>query len=126
MKNSLSVHSSILDRFCKIHSFQIRRYPLPGGKTNVCMIAGKDEYYRIELFCSFKKYGTSDSHWKWTVAGKDKRAKADALILENGILWCDELSFSTSIFEDERTIDLSNVNNIESLEIWLDLHDGKA
>ena len=90
------------------------------------MIGGKDKHHKIDLACVFRKHGDGSKNWKWTVAGKDKRAKADALILENGILWCDELRFSTSIFEDERTIDLSNVNNIESLEIWLDLHDGKA
>ena len=116
----------LIERFCKICGFSIKEYPLPNDRSKVCMISGKDKHHKIDLACVFRKHGDSSKNWQWIVGGEDKIAKADALILENGILWCDELRFSTSLFGTETTIDLSCVNSIESLEIWLDLHDGKA
>lgn len=88
--------------------------------------AEKDKNYGLAIACVFRKHGASAGRWQWTIDGEDRRAKANATILENGILWCDELCFTTSFNDDEKTIDLSNVNNLEALEIWLDLHDGKS
>ena len=116
----------LLERFCKIYGFSIKEYPLPNDRSKVCMISGKDKRHKIDLACVFRKHGDGSKNWQSIVGGEDKIAKADALILEDGILWCDELRFSTSLFGTETTIDLSGVNNVEALEIWLDLHDGKA
>ena len=96
---------------------------MSGSKSKVCMLSGKDKHYGLDLACVFRRHDVDAGRWQWTI---DRKVGVDATILENGIFWCDELCFKTSIKEDERTIDLSGVNNLEALEIWLDLHDEKS
>lgn len=116
----------LLDRFCRVLGFSIREDLMSGSKSKVCMLCGKDKRRRLDLACVFRRHDASARRWQWTVEDReDKKTGVDATILENGIFWCDELCFKTSIKENERTIDLSCVNNIEALEIWLDLQDEK-
>lgn len=117
----------LLDRFCKVLGFSIREDLMSGSKSKVCMLCGKDKHHRLDLACVFRRHDASARRWQWTVENReDGKSGVDATILENGIFWCDELHFKISIKDDERTIDLSSVNNLEALEIWLDLRNEKS